>query len=499
MTPAHAFGLCNPPPGLSQPLKFCILGHHVELLKGMENQTRRKFLKSSGMATLGFMGLHELITSSLQAQPLISDHVGYGPLQEDPNGILRLPKGFAYKIISQRGDTMTDGFLVPGRADGMGAFKAPQGKTLVIRNHELNPDQIKESPFGKTNQLLSKFDASKFYDAGKGKLPGLGGTTTFIYDHVSNKIEKQFLSLAGTSRNCAGGPTPWNTWITCEETTVKVGAFEGTGEKDHGYVFEVPASDKMETYIPVPIKAMGRFNHEAVAVDPQTSIVYLTEDVGDSLFYRYVPKTPRKLLDGGKLQTLVIRGLKNCDTRNWKDTKSPVFPKQQFYAVEWIDITNVESPENDLRYQGFEKGAARFARGEGIWFGNHELYFACTNGGPDYNGQVFRYRPSASEGKPAEKTDPGKLELFLEADKINLLRNCDNLTVAPWGDLILCEDNNAPYLVGVTPKGECYHLAENIGHASEFAGGVFSPAGNTYFVNIQGPGLTLAIQGPWKK
>jgi secreted PhoX family phosphatase len=136
---------------------------------------------------------------------------------------------------------------------------------------------------------------------------------------------------------------------------------------------------------------MGRFNHEAVAVDPRTGIVYLTEDRGDSLIYRFIPNTPGKLLNGGKLQALAIADKKSFDTRNWKDLTTPKFPLRESMEVEWIDIENVESPEDDLRYQGFNKGAAVFARGEGMWYGNNEIYFACTNGGHISNGQVFRY------------------------------------------------------------------------------------------------------------
>jgi secreted PhoX family phosphatase len=159
----------------------------------------------------------------------------------------------------------------------------------------------------------------------------------------------------------------------------------------------------------------------------------------------------------------------------------------------------VESPDDDLRYQGFNNGAACFARGEGMWYGKNEIYFACTNGGHISNGQVFRYIPSASEGKADEKDSPGKLELFAESQNIEILKNCDNLTVAPWGDVVLCEDASHPFLVGITPKGEYYKLGENVGYQAEFAGGVFSPSGDTFFVNIQGAGLTFAINGPWKK
>ena len=167
--------------------------------------------------------------------------------------------------------------------------------------------------------------------------------------------------------------------------------------------------------------------------------------------------------------------------------------------VEWIDIHNVESPEDDLRYQGFNNGAACFARGEGMWYGRDEIYFACTNGGHSSNGQVFRYIPGASEGKADERKSPGKLELFAESQSSKILKSCDNLTVAPWGDVVLCEDASHPFLVGITPEGEYYKLGENVGYQTEFAGGVFSPSGEIFFVNIQGAGLTFAITGPWKK
>jgi secreted PhoX family phosphatase len=467
--------------------------------------SRREFIKISGLATLGFMGLNSWLTSAEAAVYGTSyaynprSLAGYGPLVKDPEGILNLPAGFRYSIISRAGDKMDDGLSLPGLPDGMAAFSGRNGRVIVVRNHEVAPDRTEHGAFGKSNELLSQVDPEKFYDYGKSKAPGLGGTSTFIYDPNTGKIERQFLSLAGTARNCAGGPTPWNSWLTCEETVFRVGAYDGNAEKDHGYVFEVPATETVGLADPLPIKAMGRFNHEAVAVDSRTGIVYLTEDRGDSLIYRYIPNTKGKLHRGGKLQALAIVGQKSFDTRNWETLSAPKFPLRQPVDVEWIDIENVESPEDDLRYQGFNKGAACFARGEGMWYGNNEIYFACTNGGPKQNGQVFRYIPSRHEGKRRERRAPGKLELFAESPNKEILKNCDNLTVAPWGDVVLCEDAPDSCLVGITPDGEYYKLAENIGFKSEFAGGVFSPSGETYFVNLQGAGLTIAITGPWKK
>lgn len=462
-------------------------------------RSRRDFIRASGIATLGFMGLHQWLTSPLGAAPRKRTAAGYGPLVPDPRGIINLPKDFTYKIISRRGDMMDDGLLLPGAPDGMASFAGRNGRVIVVRNHELNPDRREQGAFGAANELLGKLKADRFYDFGRKNLPGLGGTSTFVYDPKSGNIEKQWLSLAGTIRNCAGGPTPWNSWLTCEETTVKTGAYEGNTEKDHGYVFEVPATEKVRLADPLPIIGMGRFNHEAVAVDPRTGIVYLTEDRGDSLIYRYIPNTRGKVLNGGKLQALAVVDRKSCDTRNWESLTTPKFPIREPADVEWIDVENVESPEDDLRYQGFTNGAACFARGEGMWYGRNEIYFACTNGGHISSGQVFRYIPSIEEGKSGEKNARGKLELFAESHDKEILKNCDNLTVAPWGDVVLCEDSPHPFLVGITPEGEYYKLGENVGYRTEFAGGVFSPSGETFFVNIQGEGLTVAITGPWKK
>ena len=451
------------------------------------------------MATLGFMGLHHWVSARADACSFKDDGPGYGRLVQDPAGILNLPEGFSYKIISRKGERMDDGLLVPGAPDGMAAFAGKSGRVIVVRNHELSPDSFSNGAFGSANRLLNKVSADKFYDHGKSELPCLGGTTTFVYNPKAGKIEREWLSLAGTVRNCAGGPTPWNSWLTCEESTIRRGAFEGKLEKDHGYVFEVPATDKVALANPLPIKSMGRFNHEAVAVDPRTGVVYLTEDRGDSLIYRYVPNTPGKLLGGGALQALAIVGNKSYDTRNWESLTTPKMALREPLEVEWIDIDNVESPEDDLRYQGFNKGAAVFARGEGMWYGSDGIYFACTNGGYTSNGQVFRYIPGPTEGKRDERKSAGKLELFAESPDKEILKNCDNLTVAPWGDIVLCEDASHPFLVGITPRGEYYKLAENIGYECEFAGGVFSPSGETFFVNLQGAGLTVAITGPWKK
>src|SRR5690606_349738 len=314
-------------------------------------------------------------------------------------------------------------------------------------------------------------------------VPLPGGTTTLMLDAATLVVEKQFRSLSGTIRNCAGGVTPWGSWLTCEENVSKP---DGRINKEHGYVFEVPASATGPVE-PVPLKAMGRMNHEAACVDPATGIVYETEDREDGLFYRFIPNVPGKLAEGGKLQALVIDGLP--DSRNWGGVR---YDPQSWHAVRWIDLDDPEAPEDDLRKRGAAAGATLFARGEGIWMGEGELYFACTNGGAAKLGQIFRLRPQA--------TGADRLQLFFESTGPDQMNYGDNLTIAPNGHLVVCEDQYTDgavnYLRGVAPDGSAYPLARSRVD-TEWAGACFSPDGKWLFVNLYRPTRTLAITGPW--
>lgn len=452
--------------------------------------SRRRFLSISAVS-IGFVGLQRFTHNPLA--DFVAGKLGYGPLQNDPEGIFNLPQGFSYKIISRKGDKMDDGFFTPGNPDAMATFAGSDGKVILVRNHEVSAGDTENGPYGINNELLNNLDKKQLYDYGSGTKTAMGGTTTLIFNEQNQEVEKEYLSLAGTTRNCAGGLTPWNSWITCEETVERA---NGIIEKDHGYNFEVPASEEIFLANPVPLKEMGRFNHEAVAVDPKTGIVYQTEDRPDGLIYRFIPKRKRKLHKGGKLQALALKEETGNDTRNWEESNNKTMVGKK-YLVEWLDLEDIDSPEDDLRYRGASQGAAVFARGEGMWFGQNECYFACTSGGKNKRGQIFRYIPSPFEGKRKERKSPGLLELFVEPNNTEIVKDCDNLTIAPWGDLVLCEDNPESHLVGVTPQGNFYKLAKNIGFKSELAGAVFSPSGKTLFVNIQNAGLTLAITGPW--
>ncbi len=350
--------------------------------------SRKHFLKQAGALALGFSGLQIVsgyAPSERNSKDLITNP--FGALQPDPNGLFDLPEGFNYKIISNFGDQMDDRLFVPHRPDGMATFPGPDGLTILIRNHEVNPAKGgAESAFGEDFALADKLSTDEFYDFGQDNNPGQGGTTTIVYDTENQQVVREFLSLAGTLRNCAGGPTPWNSWLTCEEIVTET---DDVYAKRHGYVFEVPATAEIGRAEPVPIKDMGRFNHEAVAVDPNSDVIYLTEDDSEGLLYRFIPNTPGKLLDGGKLQALAVKERPSLDTRNWASQTVKVGKNLQ---TAWINVDDVDSPNDDLRYRGFNDGAARFARGEGMWYGNDAIYFACTNGGPEELGQIWKYQ-----------------------------------------------------------------------------------------------------------
>ena len=461
---------------------------------------QRRDLLTGSAAAVAFAGLARSVHAQAATEETYVNEVhGYGPLVRDPNGLFDLPEGFAYRVISQGGETMDDGLLVPGQFDGMGCFALEGSRVALVRNHELKGGSRTHrnwGPGGLHQERLGALDASKAYDTYKDGRVLPGGTSTLIYDMKTGETVRQFMSLAGTSTNCCGGMTPWGSWLTCEETEEKPSNADVT--KEHGYVFEVPANAHGLVEA-VPLKAMGRFEHEAVAVDPRTGIVYLTEDKADGLFYRFIPNTPGKLVEGGRLQAMVIRGARGADTSN---NGERFWGVGDWKSVEWIDVHDVESPNDDLRKRGHADGAALVARGEGIHRGEGEFFLTATSGGPIERGQILRYVPSPMEGGMGERLRPGRLQLFVETTDEKALNMGDNLTVAPWGHLIVCEDNYSSelrnHLKGVTPDGKLYTLGRNVFHGnSELCGCVFSPDGSTLFVNIQYPGITLAITGPW--
>jgi secreted PhoX family phosphatase len=405
---------------------------------------------------------------------------GYGELQ--PAGAeLSLPPGFSYTVLSRAGGMMSDGNPTPNAFDGMAAFALPNGNVRLIRNHE-----------NRDNPLTAKVkgDVGRAYDRRAG-----GGCTSLevrVAADGSATLVRDFVSLNGTIINCAGGPTPWGSWLSCEESTD--GRVHGWGEQ-HGYIFEVPATAEDEVDA-VPLKAMGRFVHEAVAVDPNSGIVYETEDRFLAGFYRFIPNERAVLRAGGRLQMLAIAGRRNVDLSQGQRAGVAL-------PAVWV---NIDDPDRNSPWdsqgvfaQGYDRGGARFSRLEGCWYGDGSVFFHATDGGDAGLGQVWQYRPTSA--------DVGELTLVFESPSADVLDSPDNITVSPRGGIVICEDGaGEQFIRGLTRDGRIFDFAKNLQNSDEFAGACFSPDGRTLFVNMMGStidagpsrGVTVAIWGPWQ-
>ena len=435
---------------------------------------RRQFLTATGSAFAALMA-SGCMTRGAVIAPRASGFADYGPLRPDPAGLLDLPDGFSYRIISSLGDRMNDGGTVPDNADGMGCFNLGTSEIALVRNHELVPGQDAGGPI------------AKGFGTRNGEVVP-GGTTNIVLDANTLEVKRQMRTLGGTIRNCSGGVTPWGSWISCEEAPTGPGQRYGDGlAVNHGWAFEVPAS-ATGLVDPVPLRAMGRFNHEAAIVDPATGYVYMTEDRDDGVFYRFLPNVPGELVQGGRLQAMVLDSI--TDTRNWDSvTVNPA----ESVAVSWVDLDDVEAPEDDLRNRAASKGAALIARGEGLHMGSDDMFICSTSGGAQKLGQIFRLVPGRGNG-------PDRFELFFESESTEQFNFGDNLCVAPNGHLLVCEDQYTEvvdnHVRGITPDGRPYDFAR-LRVQTELAGGCFSPDGQWFFVNAYAPSRTLAITGPW--
>ncbi len=465
----------------------------------MTSIDRRNFLGKSALAgglvfAPSLMGLISCSdptspTSGRALRQARAGQGGYGGLKpaKGLEGIISIPPGFHARLLSTSGDPLDGGGLVPNAFDGMGAFAVSGDIVRLVRNHELRDEPAAGSqPFG-----------SNPYDA---KGPG-GNTTLEVRVRADGSAEKlrESPTLTGTFTNCAGGTTPWGSWISCEEATPGTLDDEGlvTGwSENHGYNFEVPSAAGAPV-VPVALKAMGRFDHEAVSTDPATGWVYQTEDRTPSGFYRFRPSVPGRLAQGGVLEALAIKGQPGFDTATNQ------VPGVQ-YEVQWVAIDQPFTdtpllPDGFVFNQGLAKGAAQFARLEGCWFGDNSIFFNATSGGTAGAGQVWQYIPSLN-----------RLILVFESPGFDVLNSPDNICVTPRGGLVICEDGDGQNFVrGLTRSGAVFDLVSNDLNGSEWAGACFSPQGRTLFVSIQGntrplsrpstvQAMTFAIWGPWE-
>lgn len=449
--------------------------------------TRRTFIRSGSLFLAATGSLADVILAARPAHARArsrcahpgSPRAGYGELVADPAGRLDLPAGFSYRLFSQSGEPLSDGRRVPSSHDGMAAFSAGRRGTWLVRNHELEPGDVQEDGLVPVATL-----PGATYDRA-----GVGGTTTLLVS-PRRELVQHHVSLAGTLDNCAGGPSPWGTWLTCEETLAVL-------DEPHGYVFEV---DPRRGGDPAPIIGMGRFEHEAVAFD-RRGRAYLTEDADTPLgcVYRFTPERPLQgrgsLHAGGVLEALAIEGAR-------PDLSVLTEPGARL-RVRWLPVPNPNplGAEASVREQAILLGATPIKKAEGAWSDHDGQIWLVSSygGGPDgedagdvtavaHAGQIFRYDPRSEQIELVAFFPPGAP-----------YDGPDNITAGPHGFAVACTDGeDDQYLIGISEAGEVFPLAHNAASDDEFAGATFAPDGDTLFVNIQGdPAFTLAIWGPW--
>ena len=460
--------------------------------------SRRHLLSGTAAAGLGIA-----ITGNVAAVAGTRASEGYGELVDDPDGLLSLPAGFSYTLVARTGvTTTTDGAKTASDPDGTGVFALGGGWALV-NNHEIGRT-IAQPPGPEAFGVPPL--AGLTYDPGN-----RGGTSTIEVDADGNRIA-EYVSLAGTSTNCAGGKSPWGTWLTCEETEDRSGRVR---QKDHGYVFEVDPSSQAANVgkSPVPLKFLGRFAHEAVSIDPETTVIYETEDADEpnGLFYRWVPPegfTPGKdalrtlALDSGgdtagRLQAMsCYRG-----STHVPDLSAATTPGTR-YTVQWIDVPDRDAATVSLRSQFTDNQVTRGRKLEGTWWGDGGAYivssFARTSDGSlhEHDGQIWLYDP-ATESVTLQTIFGVNLDPAVDSDSYD---GPDNITVSPYGGVIIAENGQGiQHLVGVTEQGKTYPIARNDLNESEFTGPCFSDDGKILFACIQSPGHVFAITGPWRR
>lgn len=450
--------------------------------------SRREVLTRSaqgglGLALSGSLGL--LFSGPAQAA---GKGVGYGPLIPDPAGILSLPEGFSYKIVAQSGVTLLEsGEPTPADPDGTAAFVRHGGKgSVLVVNHEISGSDAPKVP------ALPGFT----FNPAAG-----GGTTTIEVDGDGNRL-REYVSLAGTLNNCAGGRTPWSTWLTCEESESTVAGVR------HGWVFEVDPYDQDANRDPRPLKFLGRFAHESVSVDPETGVIYETEDAGspNGLFFRWTPPAEALPLTKGSLRALpddagtleALRALRSDGT--FVADLSPARLIGTTYKLEWVTVPDRYATTTSIRKQAFSATPTRSRKLEGMWWGDGGTYFVCSfartadGSAGVHDGQVWFLDPVA-------QTIELKIHFEYTADQDVDPDGPDNITVSPYGGVIVAEDGDgASHLVGSTKGGETFFLARNeLPGQSEFAGPTFSTDKKTLFANVQSPGHVFAITGPFVK
>ncbi|MFF7689057.1 alkaline phosphatase PhoX [Streptomyces syringium] len=381
---------------------------------------RRTFLRAAVVGTSA-AALGGSLWSAAYASPAQPGAGPYGPLgAADGNG-LRLPKGFAARVVARSGRQVPGTSYTWHNAPDGGACYADGAGWIYVSNSEINPS---------------------------------GGASALRFD-AAGTVVAAYRVLSGTRQNCAGGRTPWNTWLSCEEV-------------DRGYVYE---TDPWGVKAAVRREAMGRFKHEAAAADPVRKAVYLTEDVTDGCFYRFTPTTWGDL-SAGKLEVLKMGS----------GTSGP---------VTWGAVPDPSGARTATRNQVAE--AKRFNGGEGCYYADDTCWFT-TKG----DNRVWQYNAAA-----------GTIELAYDDSLVSgsaPLTGVDNVTGTPSGDLFVAEDGGSMDICLITPDDIVTPFLRIDGQpGSEITGPAFSPDGRRlYFSSQRGTtgsssgGITYEVTGPFR-
>ncbi len=438
--------------------------------------------------------------------------------------LIELPAGFTYKSYGWRGDTMSDGLITPGAHDGMGIVQERRiGRSteiVLVRNHELSTSSNPANIIGASRANVAKYDTGI-----TGTSYQTGGNTNLVF-RDGNWV-RSFATFGGLNRPCAGGSTLWGSWLSNEER----GSNDvSSTSKKHGYIFEIPADTSLNAANTQPLVDMGRMAHEASAIDPKTGYWYLTEDAGNAnTLYRFLPNNIQgglgSLHAGGRMQGLAVRGQPGTDLR---------FPTLcQEFQCEWVDVADPDADRASITttvstvtasgpFRGaYANGAAIFGANEGCWVANGVVFFTdkATGTVPVARAGVIWALHLQTLTLKA---------IFVSRDRV-VGNSPDNCCVSPRGGLLFCEDggNSTPTsapivaqeLKALTAAGASYTFARhnyNFTRAeldaagkpnapsgnnrnTEWCGAMFSSDGRYLFVNLQSPGITLAITGPWTK
>lgn len=371
----------------------------------MTQGLRRRQLLVRGIALGGAMAVGSGSWQQAIAAPTARGEGPYGPLETPNDNGLSLPEGFSSRVIARANEPVA-GTAYPWHifSDGQATFPTDEGGWILVSNSE--------------------------------SLSATGAGSSAIRFSPSGEIADAYRILAGTEVNCAGGPTPWQTWLSCEE-------FEG------GQVWEC---DPFGNEPAVNRPAMGVFKHEAVAVDPVGKRLYMTEDEGDGGLYRFTP-TAYPDLASGLLEIAVVA-----------DDGS----------VSWVEVPDPSRISAPTREQ--VPGSTEFDGGEGIWYDGGEVFFS-TKG----DSRVRAYDTRAQ-----------KLAVLYDGEAVAepLLTGPDNVTVSPAGDVYVCEDNGEDVfeIVLISPDGVLSPVVQFSGpihEGSETAGVIFDPSGSRMYFSSQ--------------